>query len=248
MTPNGCGRFCAACQKTVIDFTVMTDAEILDIFRNSETIPCGRFFPEQLNRPLQETQIIKPFPFYRKIAAAVLALQAVTIASFAQAKKKPATAYHKKSIPATKKQMVKGRLLNSETEKPVAYFSLAVKAAGIDSFQITTDTAGCFHFTLPDSIHQVSLSANDAHSGFAVNETVALHQSPAVLAVYGYPKHLLPQTKATVQTIVHYETHTMGVPAQELNTESFRVRFAERLIHKKTFWYRITHPFPKKHR
>jgi len=53
MTPTAAGRHCAACQKTVVDFTQKTDAEILAILANaggSET--CGRFGTDQLNRPL----------------------------------------------------------------------------------------------------------------------------------------------------------------------------------------------------
>lgn len=53
MTPTGGGRHCAACQKTVVDFTHKTDAEILTILANAlggET--CGRFGADQLNRPL----------------------------------------------------------------------------------------------------------------------------------------------------------------------------------------------------
>jgi hypothetical protein len=53
MTEEGQGRFCAACQKTVNDFTGMSDAEIVRILStgpNGGT--CGRFLPNQLNRAL----------------------------------------------------------------------------------------------------------------------------------------------------------------------------------------------------
>jgi len=240
MTPDGCGRFCATCQKTVIDFTVMTDADILDIFRNSETIPCGRFFPEQLDRPLQASEIKKSFPFYRKIAAAILALQAVTIASFAQTRKKPAVAYHKKITPAPGQQTIKGRLLDSETGRPVAHLPLTVTAAGIDSVRVTTDNAGYFRFTLPDSVLQISFSADDIQTKYIVNDVVGLPVKNN-LVLYSYPKHILPVATVTTPEIFRYETgRTMGVIVPELTIERF--------IYKRTFWYRITHPFRKKHR
>lgn len=47
------GRFCGSCQKTVHDFTKMTDRDILEKI-NSENL-CGRFLTSQLNR-----NVIKP--------------------------------------------------------------------------------------------------------------------------------------------------------------------------------------------
>lgn len=48
MAPNQGGRFCGACQKTVIDFTAMTDQEILSHLASSRASVCGRFRNEQL--------------------------------------------------------------------------------------------------------------------------------------------------------------------------------------------------------
>lgn len=43
------GGFCASCQKEVIDFTKMTDAEIKDYFKiKANRNTCGMFYPEQL--------------------------------------------------------------------------------------------------------------------------------------------------------------------------------------------------------
>jgi hypothetical protein len=47
------GRFCAQCAKTVVDFTGMPDADILDFFKkNKSKAVCGRFNPYQLENPL----------------------------------------------------------------------------------------------------------------------------------------------------------------------------------------------------
>jgi hypothetical protein len=53
MTPEKSGKFCGACEKVVIDFSKMNDAEIKNYFitySNQKT--CGRFLASQLNRPL----------------------------------------------------------------------------------------------------------------------------------------------------------------------------------------------------
>ncbi len=49
MTPENQGRFCGACEKTVVDFTTMSDAEILQYFSKPDVgKTCGRFRVEQL--------------------------------------------------------------------------------------------------------------------------------------------------------------------------------------------------------
>ncbi|QKG53958.1 hypothetical protein [Hymenobacter sp. BRD67] len=52
MTPASGGRHCAACQKTVIDFSQKTDAEILSVLWQVAGETCGRLRADQLNRPL----------------------------------------------------------------------------------------------------------------------------------------------------------------------------------------------------
>lgn len=57
MTPEEKGRFCSVCSKTVRNFTVATDDEIIDVFSNSTEEICGNFYESQLNRNLQYSSI-----------------------------------------------------------------------------------------------------------------------------------------------------------------------------------------------
>jgi len=52
MTVAEQGRFCQSCQKTVTDFSLMSDKEILNHLSFRNTNVCGRFTNDQLNRPL----------------------------------------------------------------------------------------------------------------------------------------------------------------------------------------------------
>ncbi|HFC00713.1 MAG TPA: T9SS type A sorting domain-containing protein, partial [Phaeodactylibacter sp.] len=57
------GRFCDSCEKTVIDFSQMTDNELVMFFQKNNHKVCGSFRPDQLNRNFP---IPKPYLRYRK--------------------------------------------------------------------------------------------------------------------------------------------------------------------------------------
>src|SRR5687768_10364685 len=61
MTPNEQGRFCLSCSKTVVDFSMMTDKELLDYFSTASQYVCGRFSNDQLNKDITATQHKKRF-------------------------------------------------------------------------------------------------------------------------------------------------------------------------------------------
>ena len=55
MTPEKQGRFCSSCQKTVTDFTQMSDSQLLQFFKKNKEGGCGRFREDQLS-----TEILIP--------------------------------------------------------------------------------------------------------------------------------------------------------------------------------------------
>jgi len=57
MTPATNGRYCDSCEKTVIDFSQMTDNEILKFLSANKSGFCGQFRESQLNRPFVETKL-----------------------------------------------------------------------------------------------------------------------------------------------------------------------------------------------
>ena len=61
MTPGEQGRFCGSCQKTVVDFSRMTDNELLDYFSKASEHTCGRFSNDQLNKDLKPAAIKRRF-------------------------------------------------------------------------------------------------------------------------------------------------------------------------------------------
>ena len=60
MTPAEKGKFCGACQKTVIDFSNMGDREVAQYFKKPAGNLCGRFHADQLERVIDVPK--KDFP------------------------------------------------------------------------------------------------------------------------------------------------------------------------------------------
>jgi hypothetical protein len=52
MTPNEQGKFCGSCNKAVVDFTNMTDGQLVDFFKLNTGNTCGRFYEDQINKPM----------------------------------------------------------------------------------------------------------------------------------------------------------------------------------------------------
>lgn len=57
MTPSEKGRYCDSCEKHVIDFSQMTDNDILKFLGENKSGFCGQFRASQLDRPFVETKL-----------------------------------------------------------------------------------------------------------------------------------------------------------------------------------------------
>lgn len=87
MTTTEKGRFCHQCAKTVVDFTHMTDAEMLAFFKkNAGEEVCGRINPHQLEKPLP---LPTPTPTRYAHAFALAAGLALTTATQAETPQLP---------------------------------------------------------------------------------------------------------------------------------------------------------------
>lgn len=84
MTPKEQGRFCAACQKTVVDFTSMSEAALIRFFEKATGNVCGRFQPQQLERALVKPRM--PLPFMRYFFQITLPALLVSLKATAQEK------------------------------------------------------------------------------------------------------------------------------------------------------------------
>lgn len=71
MTAQPDGRFCESCQKTVVDFTAMTDPQLAAYFLNQSENVCGRFKANQLDRTIIAASIVPRQPAKQRWLALV---------------------------------------------------------------------------------------------------------------------------------------------------------------------------------
>ncbi|MNJ83944.1 hypothetical protein D3C87_13760 [compost metagenome] len=80
MQPEVQGRFCSSCEKSVVDFTTMSDFSIVNYLENHKRDKvCGRFTKPQLNRDYQLNQAVSSPMF--DLRAVVLGLALTTFSA-----------------------------------------------------------------------------------------------------------------------------------------------------------------------
>jgi hypothetical protein len=156
MAPEQQGRFCGSCQKTVVDFSIMSDQEVLNYFLQANHKICGRFAADQLNRELVITEKKKRFS-WAYVWNVLLATFLLTDAN-AQVKPKP-----KKTVKTiiTEEKMgdvaympieriesvmpvnIKGRVTDAKSNQSVIGASVRVKST---TRGVMADTLGNFQF------------------------------------------------------------------------------------------------------
>lgn len=145
------GGFCASCSKTVIDFTKMSDNEILDFFYNRAAHSCGRFRPDQL-KTYSHRPPIHIHPGLKLVKAGFISMLLLLVGKPASAqtpsiKTKSETVHYQKyeaseKTPEKRRHIVKGVVI-AEDNLPVPGVNVWLKGS---TTGITTDAEGKFEF------------------------------------------------------------------------------------------------------
>lgn len=194
MTPAAQGRHCAACDKVVVDFTRMTDRELLAYLEQASGSTCGRFRVQQLNRPLalpttDHSGWRRPFLALATLlgieaasASAALAQtvtqpkplpRAITLGMVA-----PAAQPVQPSLPLS---VVRGVVLDSTTQQPLQ--GVTVLVAGTTT-GVATGVDGQFELRLPEGFRQQAATLQFTYIGYRMQEQhVKLPQNNTLTAV-----------------------------------------------------------------
>jgi len=150
MTPQEQGRFCGSCRKMVIDFSVMSDKEILHYISSAGTQVCGRFANEQLNREIKKVENKRRFSLayvWNLLLATVLFTESCTEREEVMGK----MAIDEKPAAILLQQEIKGYILDSKTGAPVKGASVHIADHGktvlsdsTGKFSLSIDTGDAF--------------------------------------------------------------------------------------------------------
>ncbi|UPL49171.1 carboxypeptidase-like regulatory domain-containing protein [Hymenobacter sublimis] len=186
MTPATQGRHCAACDKVVVDFTRMSDAELLAHLGQPKGSgsTCGRFRASQLERPLLPAA---PAPYYSRLMAAVLAFAGVGAAvAPAAAQLRPSTPVEQRRITmgmmaaapaphlALLPVVVRGIVLDSATQEPLPGVTVLVQGT---TTGVSTGSDGKFELQLPASTEPAGLVEVQVSSVGYVSQLLTLRSA-----------------------------------------------------------------------
>jgi hypothetical protein len=153
MQPNTDGRHCMSCQKTVVDFSNMTDREILDYISNISGDICGRADRMQLNRNLRENNLRKRFS-WRYIWNLIIVVFVFAGKAKAQGGIRfQKVAQLKKDRPEDeiclirKPIFITGTVKNAMTGEPIPFASVLIKGT---QNGVSTDSAGKFRLEITE--------------------------------------------------------------------------------------------------
>ena len=171
MTPNDQGRHCMACQKTVVDFSSMSDKEILAYISKATNSICGRLDDHQMNRDMAEQGKKRRFSFiymWNIVVATFLMTGTAKAQGLISTRLKGKVAVKCTPPPVmmgdtiivevpAKKTSVTGIVFDSETQLPLG--SASVKIKGTEQ-GLPTDAEGNFRFNNIDVTKDVQFEVS----------------------------------------------------------------------------------------
>jgi CarboxypepD_reg-like domain len=163
MSQSDDGRFCSHCSKSVVDFTQLTDSQVVKIIEQNSGKLCGRLSQEQLKRTIQIYQPKNTARLYKILAGVFLFgisknSLALNLKNFERGSvsiidnKLTNTHLSKNKSDLAKdslKNVVQGLVIDSETNMPLVFASVFIKDKKILT---STDMYGKFTLVIPDSL------------------------------------------------------------------------------------------------
>jgi hypothetical protein len=180
------GGFCSSCSTVVVDFTKMSDGEILSYLKNKSAGTCGRFRSDQLKAYSPQAPLrINTGLLLLKAGLISLLLVVVSKQTFAQntdtmtkteVVQQPGQASEK--LTATSDFKIKGHVISDEDQSPLPGVNIYLKGTSEGTY---ADATGQFEFPRP-------LNAGDtlmfSFIGFKTREYIIPKELPAKIEIH----------------------------------------------------------------
>jgi hypothetical protein len=178
MTPHARSRFCASCQKHVVDFSRFSDRELVAYFNDTANQHvCGRFRNDQLDRLITAPRAVQP-NWRTGMAAAIAALATLGIGESAKAAvpRFPLEVVQPQST-KTRSQVIEndtvtptvihGKVLDKDSQEALPYVTIIVQGATIGT---TTDLNGEFKLSIPTEYDKPTTVLEARYTGYLTTE------------------------------------------------------------------------------
>lgn len=237
-----------SCQKVVVDFTTMSDEQLLKYFTDHEgKSTCGHFLATQVDRPLAIPQ--KKHWYYsinKKVAAAFIAAQAMLL-------NVRANALPQNNIEIVGEEKAEGDIVTAITGRVVDYLTkepvvgMKVIIEGTDYYAIT-DIKGGFAISVKEStvsgILKVSVVKNTKDNSYTywAEEGTLDELANKNFTIYKYPQGMLKEVESRAYRVPTVD----GGGIVRMGGMRVMTGMYVEDTRKQTFWQRITKPFRKK--
>lgn len=205
MTPTERGRFCAMCTKEVVDFTRMSDAQLVKFISQTENSICGHVKQNQLNRTIAvlnepKSQILYR-PWYERVLAATVFLftfgsvksqSQPNVNEIDQNQATTIETYFENTIPNSDESniheiILRGVVLDSLSNDPLAFAYVECKSFNL---KVQTNLDGMFELKLALSEMIDSIVIQVHFSGYE-NKNITIYKSDYHYSITVYLPEIL---------------------------------------------------------
>jgi len=182
MTTTGQGKYCDKCEKQVIDFSAMTDQQILNYIQKKEGRMCGRLTKNQMNRQLVNHQPSSRLSGFLKFLVSGIFLAQVEMAA---SQTQVIYRYEKQFseddgirpaqpnnidhpvLQDTIKNQITGAVIDAITGEPLIFANVLIVKPLTGT---VTDLDGRFVLTVPENWQEDSIKIVANYTGYSTQE------------------------------------------------------------------------------
>ncbi len=193
--PNQQGCFCAQCQKAVVDFTAMTDEQLLAHLQQTDGPGCGRFRPDQLNRTLGEplNRRVSRWRWAGLLLSGWLSSQAAqaqsgnepeTVATTITPTTEQTTDLPDASVARPTSLTIEGRVVEAVSRRPILGATVQVSNS---RYGVIADTTGWFRLVIPQLPTHSTLQLTARSIGYVAQTLSVSPATAGQLLVFALP-------------------------------------------------------------